>query len=178
MKRTSASFLIFALCLFALSIQSFGQMPSPAPELRKLDALAGTWNSEADLKPGPMGPGGKVSMTDKYEWMPGGFFLVLHSTFKGDMGNGMATSFMGYNSDDKQYTYDEFNSMGERTHSNGAIDGDTWTWTGDNKMGGQMMKGRFIMKMVSPTSYTYKFDVSQDGTNWTNMMEGKATKAK
>jgi len=94
------------------------------------------------------------------------------------MGNGTATSFMGYNSDDKQYTYDEFNSMGERTHSTGTIDGDTWTWIGDNKMGGQMVKGRFIMKVVSPTSYTYKFDVSQDGTNWTTVMDGKATKSK
>jgi len=178
MKRAPAMFLLFAVCLFVFSTQSFGQMPTPAPELKKLEALSGTWNSEGDMKPGPMGPGGKMTMTDKYEWMPGGFFLVLHSTFKGDMGNGTATSFMGYNSDDKQYTYDEFNSMGERTHSTGTIDGDTWTWIGDNKMGGQMMKGRFIMKVVSPTSYTYKFDVSQDGTNWTTVMDGKATKAK
>jgi hypothetical protein len=178
MKRTPAILLTSAFLLATFSIQSFAQMPSPAPELKKLDALAGTWNSEADMKPGPMGPGGKISMTDKYEWMPGGFFLVLQSTFKSVMANGTATSFMGYDSDDKKYTYDEFNSMGERTHSAGAIDGDTWTWAGENRVGAQMMKNRFIMKMVSPTSYTYKFDISKDGTNWTTVMDGKATKAK
>jgi Protein of unknown function (DUF1579) len=177
-KRASATSLIFVLYLAALSIQSFAQMPTPAPELKKLDALVGTWNSEGDLKPGPMGPGGKMTMAEKYKWMPGGFFLVLHTTFKSDMMDGSGTSFMGYNSDDKQYTYDEFDSMGERAHSTGAVDGDTWTWSGEEKMGGRMMKNHFIMKMVSPTAYSYKYEVSQDGTTWTTVMDGKATKAK
>jgi hypothetical protein len=43
-------------------------------------------------------------------------------------------------------------------------------------MGGQAFKGRFTMKTLTPTSYTYKFEMSQDGTNWTTAMEGKATK--
>jgi hypothetical protein len=43
-------------------------------------------------------------------------------------------------------------------------------------MGGQKFKGRFIMKVVSPTSYTYKYEMSQNGTSWTTGMEGKATK--
>jgi len=38
------------------------------------------------------------------------------------------------------------------------------------------MKGRFTMKVLSPTSYTMKFELSQDGTNWMTGMEGKATK--
>ena len=32
------------------------------------------------------------------------------------------------------------------------------------------------LKIVSPTSYTFKFDVSVDGTNWMPFMEAKATK--
>jgi hypothetical protein len=34
------------------------------------------------------------------------------------------------------------------------------------------------MREVSPTSYTYAYDVSIDGGPWTNVMEGKATKVK
>ena len=138
MKRTPATLLALALFLVTLFIQSFGQMPAPAPELKKLDALAGTWNSEADMKPGPMGPGGKISMTDKYEWMPGRLLLVLHSTFKGDMGDGSATSFMGYNSDDKQYTYDEVQQYGTADSFDRCNRCDTWTldWR-ENKMAGK-----------------------------------------
>jgi len=43
-------------------------------------------------------------------------------------------------------------------------------------MGGMTMKGRFTMKMASPTSYTFAFDMSQDGTKWDTVMEGKASK--
>jgi hypothetical protein len=32
------------------------------------------------------------------------------------------------------------------------------------------------IKTLSPTSYTMKFEVSIDGTNWMTFMEGKATK--
>jgi len=32
--------------------------------------------------------------------------------------------------------------------------------------------------MVSPTLYSYKFEMSPDGTNWNLVMEGKATKSK
>ena len=38
------------------------------------------------------------------------------------------------------------------------------------------MKGRYTMKVLSPTSYTMKYELSQDGSNWTTAMEGKATK--
>jgi hypothetical protein len=123
-----------------------------------------------------MGPGGKMTMSDKNEWMPGGLFLTMHSSFNSDMASGSGIAFMGYDPDSKQYTYDEFNSMGERTHSTGTVNGDTWTWVGDQKMGDQTMKGRFTTKILSPTSYSFKFEMSQDGTTWSTIMDGKSTK--
>jgi hypothetical protein len=56
------------------------------------------------------------------------------------------------------------------------VDGDTWTWNSTEHMNGMAMKGRFTMKVLSPTSYSMKFELSQDGTNWMTGMEGKATK--
>jgi hypothetical protein len=66
--------------------------------------------------------------------------------------------------------------MGEFEDSKGTVDGDTWTWTADEKMGGTTMKGRFSMKMTSVTSYNFAYDMSQDGAKWTTVMEGKASK--
>ena len=153
------------------------EMPKPAPELKKLDYFAGNWKVEGEMKPGPMGPGGKMSGTDAWGWMEGNFFLVNHSKFAGaGMGSGSGTAFMGYDADKKVYTYDEFNSMGETVHSTGTVEGNTWTWLNEAKMGPQMMKGRFTVMIVSPTSYTFKFEVSQDGTTWNTVMEGKETK--
>jgi len=177
MRRTS----LFIACLvavmfFAVAAVAQMPMPKPAPELAKLDYLAGNWIGDGDLKPGPMGPGGKVTSTDEAHWMEGKFFLVMNSKFSGGMGEGSGTSYFGYNPDKKVYTYDEFNSMGQVEHSEGTVDGDTWTWNSDEHVGGQTFKGRFTMKVMNPTSYTYKFEMSQDGTNWMTVMDGKATK--
>jgi len=150
------------------------EMPKPGPEHKKLDVFAGSWTLDGDVKPGPMGPGGKITENEKCEWMEGNFFLVCHTDFKGIMGNGVGTSYMGYSTDDKAYTYREFNSWGEFENSKGSVDGDTWSWTSDEKFG----KGRFSMKILSPTSYSFTFEMSQDGSTWTLVMDGKATKGK
>jgi len=153
--------------------------PTPGPELKKLDYFLGKWNIVGEAKPGPMGPGGKMTMTEENSWMDGNFFLVTHSKFDAPgMGSGSAISFMGYSPDRKAFTYDEFNSIGEAEHSTGTLDGDTWTWTSDETIAGSKpMKGRFVMKVTSPTSYTFKFELSPDGSTWSTVMDGTATKA-
>lgn len=163
------------VCLASAALAQM-EMPKPAPELKKLDFLVGKWASEAEVKPGPMGPGGKMTTEEQNEWMEGGFFLVMHSKFKGVPFSGSSISFMGYDPDEKVYTYYEFNSDGELNHSKGTLSGDTWTWLSDMKMGPKMAKGRFTLKVLSPTSYYYKFEMSEDGTNWTLVMDGKDTK--
>ena len=174
MKTTA---LISAVWLFlALAAVAQMEVPKPGPEHKKLDVLAGSWTLDGDMKPSPMGPGGKMTETEKCDWMDGGFFLVCHTDFKSSMGDGAGISILGYSADDKAYTYREYNSWGESMESKGSVDNDTWTWTNDEKMGGTIMKGRFTMKLLSPTSYTFTFEMSQDGTKWTTVMDGKATK--
>jgi hypothetical protein len=164
--------------LSVLGAMAQTEAPKPAPELKKLDVFAGTWTLDGSMKPGAMGPGGSMTENERCEWMVGGFYLVCHSDFKSSMGNGTGLSVMGYSPDDKAYTYREFNSYGEFDDSRGMLDGDTWTWTSDEKMNGMTMKGRFTMKITSATSYNFTFDMSQDGTKWSTVMDGKATKGK
>jgi hypothetical protein len=176
-KRVSVVILLGTLALAAmLSAQNPPPMPKPAPELKKLDYFAGNWKLEGDNKPGPMGPAGKWSGSEHNEWMEGGFFLVLHSEFNSAMGTGKGTAFMGYDAEKKVYTYHEFSTMGEAVDSQGMLDGDTWTWTSQEKMGGNVFNTRFVIKQVSPTSYTLKFDMGPAGGELVNFMEGKATK--
>jgi Protein of unknown function (DUF1579) len=152
------------------------QPPKPGAEVKKLEVFAGAWTLSGDMKPGVMGPGGSMTESEKCEWMDGGFYLVCHSDYKSSMGNGVGLSVMGYSAEDKAYTYREFNSFGEFDDSKGTLDGDTWTWTSDEKMGGMTMKGRFTIKVTSASSYTFLFEMSQDGTKWTTVMDGKGTK--
>lgn len=176
MKTTTISALLIALVTLAGIANAQMEAPKPAPELRKLDVFVGSWTLDGAMKPGAMGPGGTMTENEKCEWMQGDFYVVCHSDYKGTMGSGVGLSVLGYSTDEKAYTYREFNSYGEFDDSRGTLEGDTWTWTSDEKMGGTTMKGRFVMKMASATSYNFDFDMSQDGTKWATVMEGKATK--
>jgi hypothetical protein len=173
MKRVSVVLLV--AMLFIVVATSLAQMPPPAPELKKLDYFAGTWTMDGDVKPGPMGAGGKNTGTAKYEWMEGKYFMVSQSSHSGAMGDGVETAYYGYDANKKVYTYDSFSSMGEHNIATATVDGDTWTWLFDVPMGSMTMKGRFVMK-TSPASYTYKLEFSQDGSSWNLVMDGKATK--
>jgi len=172
MKRRGMT--LAAAVMFAAA--AMAQTPKPGPELKKLDVFVGAWTLAGTLKPGMMGSGGTMTENEKCEWMEGGFYLVCHSDYKSTMGNGVGLSVMGYSADDKTYTYREFNSVGEFDDSKGTVDGDTWTWTSDQKTAGSTMKGRFTIQVTSATSYTFVFDMSQDGTKWSTVMEGKASK--
>ena len=174
MKRAGMMF-VTGLLLMAAALAQAGP-PKPGPELKKLDVFAGAWTLDGDMKPMMGSPGGSMTESEKCEWMEGGFYIVCHSDYKSSMGNGVGLSVLGYSTDDKAYTYREFNSFGEFDDSKGTADGDTWTWTSDEKMSGMTMKGRFTMKMTSTTSYTFIFEMSQDGTKWSTVMDGKATK--
>lgn len=173
--RRAAITIATALTLSAIAIAQAGP-PKPGPELRKLDVFVGTWTLDGNMKPGMMGPGGSMIENEKCDWMEGNFYLVCHSDYKSSMGNGAGLSVMGYSADDKAYTYREFNSFGEFDDSKGKLDGDTWTWNNEEKMGSMTMKGRFTIHMTSAGSYNFVFDMSEDGTKWSTVMDGKATK--
>lgn len=92
-------------------------------------------------------------------------------------GDGKAVSFMGYDVERNRYTFDEFNSQGHRENSTGTVSGDIWTWTSSATYGGQDVDRKMTMKVLSPDSYSFKFEISLEGSKtWMTFMEGKATK--
>jgi hypothetical protein len=172
--------LRIALVPFLLVAAAVAQMaPTPSAEVKKLDYFVGSWTTEGTVAQGPWGPGGKFTSTISNEWMAGNFFLVGHSDFKMPPeigGEGKSTSFKGYDTNDNVYTFAEFNSQGRREISKGTLSADTWTWNSSQVYSGQDVKQRMTIKMLSPTSYTLKFELSMDGANWMTFMDGKATK--
>jgi hypothetical protein len=177
MKRLSTILLSALLFSTLAAMAQAPPMPKPGPEQKNLAYFAGNWTTTGDIKPGPFGPGGKYTDTQHMEWMPGGFFLIAH--MQSTMGPVKMTSaaVYGYDAEKKLYTYDEYNSNGEALHATGTFDGKVWTWSSDQTMGGKQMKSHFIETVTSPTSFTFKFEMSQDGgNNWAQVMEGTSTK--
>ena len=174
MKRIFVAGLIL-LSLAGVTVAQAPKMPQPPPEVKRLEYFVGTWKAEYEIKPGPMGPGGKMSTVDQSRFMPGGFFLEIRTEGSGTIGVLKGLAVMGYDVAEKVYTYDAFNNLGEADHFKGSVQGDTWTWNSEGMMDGKPTKLRFSAREVSPTMYTMKFEMGT-GSEWTTVMEGKATK--
>jgi Protein of unknown function (DUF1579) len=153
------------------------EAPKPGPEHKALQYFVGKWTSEGELKPGPLGPGGKMTSQDSCEWFAGGFHVVCRGTGKMPSGSVTSLGVVGYNTEDKAYTFYGVDSMGMGDLSKGQKSGKTWTFTSKASMNGQPFHSRYTMTEISPTAYTFKWETSSDGTKWTNLMEGKSTKA-
>jgi hypothetical protein len=181
MKHIRLAILVTS-CLLAAALVVEAQekkmeAPKPGPEVKKLGYFVGTWKSEGEIKQNPFMPAGKFTSTDKCEWFPGGFHVVCHTTGKGPMGPVHGLGVLAYNSEDKAYTYFGIDSSGfMEAGSKGTIDGNTWTYTSEEKMGGKTYHGRYTM-VASADSYTYKYESSEDAKTWMLIMDGKETKA-
>jgi uncharacterized protein DUF1579 len=173
MKRMAG---VLAVLVLMLGVTARAQAPTQGPEVKRLGYFVGTWKEVGTAHLGAMqGPEGKYTSTIKYEWLAGDFFVVGHSDTMTSMGPNKEMSVMGWDDAKKIYTYHSFDSDGETDEATGTFDADTWSWTTDN-MGGAPIKVRLIIKEVSTTEYTFKMEISQDGTTWTNAIESTATK--
>ena len=69
---------------------------------------------------------------------------------------------LGFDPESRVYIHHDFNSRGETEASKGTVQGDTWTWLSNESMAGKMMKGRFTIRELSPTSFTFKFEMAPE----------------
>ena len=168
--------ILMGFCLAAGVVLAQQAPPKPGPEVQKLKAFEGKWTGESEMKPSPFGPGGKMTSADECTWNDGGFQLVCKGTSNGAMGKVSGTSVMGWSGEDKAYKYMGYDSMGMMATAKGEVSGNTWTWNGEDKMGGKTFHSRYTIVTTSPTSYMFKWETSEDGTKWNTVMEGKSTK--
>ena len=179
MKTRTMSLVLSGSLVSALvlAVPQHTEVPKPGPEVKKLDVFAGKWKGESEMKPGPWGPGGKMTSEDECKWLEGGFVLECHGDASGAMGKMKSSMALGWNPEDKAYKYMGWDSMGMMGTATGSVSGNTWSYTGEEKMGGKMIKSRYTIVVTSPTTQTFKWETSDDGgKTWKMAAEGKSTK--
>lgn len=150
--------------------------PKPGPEQEAIGFFVGKWSSQGEMKPSLLGSGGSTSGGETCEWFQGGFQLVCRGEGKSPMGPTTWIGIMAYSPSEKAYTNDYIDSLGMSELSTGTKSGSAWTFTATSHYGGKTFKSRYTVVESSPTSYTFKWETSEDGTKWTPTMGGKATK--
>ena len=177
MRKVSTAMAVAFCVAFAARAQAPEKKPTPSLEQKRLGFFVGTWNQEGELKGGAAGAGGKVSGNETCEWFTGGFHVVCRSSGSGPMGSFKGLSFLTYSADDRSYYFQGIDSMGQADSGKGTLDGKTWTFSSEEKMGGKLIHSRYTMTETSPSTYIAKWEMSEDGQNWISAMEMKATKA-
>jgi len=179
-KRRLGTFAAAALGFVAGSVllaQQPAGPPKPGPETKKLEVFAGKWKGDSEMKAGPWGPGGKVASETECSWFEGDFQLVCTESGSGAMGKFKSQYILGWSGEDKVYKYQGIASDGMIGAATGTVNGNTWTWTGADKMGGKLVHSRYTIVVTTPTSYTFKMETSPDGKTWSTAAEGKSTKS-
>jgi Protein of unknown function (DUF1579) len=181
MKRSILIAIVaIAACAGAAVAKTPSQAAKPGAEQKELSFFAGTWTLQAVTKASPVTAAGKFTQTETNQWIPGGFFLISHLSQRAPAGDPLgshrsATAIRGYDPNEKMYTFDAFHGLGVAEHYKGTVQGDTWTFTGTNKVNGQSFETRYTATKTSASSYTFKVEISSGGS-WSTIMEGKATK--
>jgi len=145
------------------------QQPKPGPERELLEVVIGKWINEGNTVAIADAPSVNILTSDVYEWMPGGFF-VIHTAYgrlgSTDVGG---TEIIGYDEESKKYLSYFFDSQGNVTTDELIIEGDTWTWRGQNTG----CTAEFTDDGKTQTAHHVSLD---DGGNWVPSMEVTLTK--
>ena len=168
---------IFLAFMMAWALPGSGQTLFPTPEHQKMDYFAGDWKLTGTMKVSPTVPGGDFTSSEHSEWVSGNFFLQTKSSMHSVMGDTRSVRVMEYNGDDKVYSYNAYNSLGEHQMAMGHVRDNVWTWTSEAKLNGIIAKGRYTITVVSPVVYTFKYETLTGSGAWATVMEGKATRS-
>lgn len=181
MKKLTTLLLVGAMAWFGdacVCAQEAGGAPKPGQEHAKLGFFVGKWTSEGDLKASAYSPGGKFTFTEECEWLTGNFAIICRSEGQMSGSTVKGVSIMSYDVGEGKYIYFESNSVGENTYSKGVVNGDTWTWTNEEQMGGKTIHGRYTLTRLNDDTASYKFELGPATDSLAVLMEGKQTRVK
>ena len=176
MRRILGVFVICAMVAIDVAAQA---PPKPGPEQQALAPFIGTWTFEGVAKDGPMGPGGKMTGTDRISWLPGGFFAQRQFEGTGPSGKMQGVEIFGWDAVKKAYTFTFFESSGVMGSGTMTVNGNTWNAQGTGQMAGMVMHQKCTLTFgAGNTTLNIKCDMSMDGKTWAPSFEGVARKSK
>ena len=148
------------------------EMPKPTEAHRKLEKLVGSWSGEEKISPSPWDPQGGTAVGRVQNRLALDGFIVVQDY---EQERGGAVNFRGHgvfswDSMQQCYVLHWFDSMGMPPNEFcGNFDDNVLTLSSSGPQG----HSRAVFDFREEGSYTFRMDVSQDGSEWYTFMEGK-----
>ena len=146
------------------------EMPRPGEAHKRLEKLVGSWIGEEVMQPSPWAPEGGTATGRVTNRMALDGFNIIQD-YEQER-NGVVTfrghGIFSWDAMRHDYVLHWFDSMGMPPNEfRGDFDGDVLTLNSRGPQG----HSRGIHDFTRPGSYTFKMDMSQDGSQWQNFME-------
>lgn len=155
-------------------------MPKPGPEMKKLQAMIGSWTIEETMETSFMGPGGKGTGVSHVTPGPGGLSILInyHSTdghMKGFRGHGV----VAWDADAKAYKQSWADNMAPMlVLSTGVWEGDNLVMTSAGTMMGKPFKGRDTLSGIGTDTVTLVSEMAIGDSPLTKVMTLVHTRSK
>jgi len=152
-------------------------MAKPAPEMKELRGLIGTWTTEEKFEPSPWMPsGGTATGVNTVRSGPGGFSVLMEQNSKSAMGSFRGHGVLTWDPNEKAYKTAWADSMMPGfIVETGHKEGDNIVMTGEMMMMGKKISFKDVISDRTPTSYTLT-SFMNDGSGEKKSMSIKFTK--
>jgi hypothetical protein len=146
--------------------------PNVGPAHRRLDVFTGTWSVEGqNFGAAPDASNSKVSGEERYEWMPGNFFLVSHFDRQfTDGGRHTGMGVLKYDATIDAYSLHAFDNLGFARRYAVSVSGNQWKIAGDHE------RAEIDFSDDGRTMKAF-WEIATDGSTWRPLCELTATKA-
>jgi hypothetical protein len=171
--------LAVTLALPALAEDPKGP-PPPSPEQQRLGWFVGKWKGSATVKENPFMPAGTMTTSDDCAWFEGKYAVVCRGTAKGPMGTMKSLGIMGWNGEEKTYVWYGLDSspMAGASVARGTLEGSTWTYSDESRMGGKVVKSRYVIAEKGKDAYDFRWEIQGADGTWVTTMTGTVRRAR
>jgi hypothetical protein len=178
MTRISALLFLLVFCsATAMQAQASPPVPKPDPAMKKMTLFTGHWTLEGGYRPGPLGPGGRVTDEWTGRMILNGFFFERRVKGKRPSGDFEFVDIDWYDPNTKSLTYAVYQDNGHVDSGVFAFEGNACIVKSKRTVGGKQYETRGTCAFAADgMSLTYKGEFSPDGKTWTVYFEGKGTK--
>jgi hypothetical protein len=154
-----------------------GALPGPAPEMKELREMIGTWSIDEAFEPSPMRPNsGTGTGTFTSRLGPGGFTVIMDLQDKSNMGASTGHGMLTWDPTQKAYGFVWVNSVTPGFQIlTGHKEGDNLVFTAQPVLMGKKVEVKDVIANRTPTSYTFT-SYMNDGSGEKKAMTIKFTK--
>jgi hypothetical protein len=145
-------------------------MENKSLEYEQLNRFVGKWKTTGIIPASGASPEIKVSGSDTYEWLPGGFFLVHKVNVLVGEDKNETLEIIGFDKQRNRYTMQHYDNKGNSGFMTADCKDGIWTFLGDKLR----FRGGFEKQ---DTEFAGVWEQSSNGKDWTHFMGIRLTKS-